>query len=184
MRTAAALLGLALLAGGCTSSHSPKVDASAAGATTTSTTGDVATVPSSPSTTSTTAAPSKVTTAPTAAARATSTTARPASATTTTTAPRPASTTTTTATSGGGPTAAITIQNFAFSPAALNVSVGTKVTATNLDGPTHTWTADDGSWDSGGLPTHASFSHTFTKAGTFKYHCSIHSSMTGVVTVS
>ena len=78
----------------------------------------------------------------------------------------------------------ITISNFAFSPANLTVHVGQRVTVTNKDSTPHTWTANDHSFDSGNLNTDASFSFTFTKAGTFGYICSIHPFMTGTVTVT
>jgi plastocyanin len=57
------------------------------------------------------------------------------------------------------------------------------VTTTNADAATHTWTADDGSWDSGSLANGASSTHTFGSAGTFAYHCAIHPSMKGTVVV-
>ena len=44
-------------------------------------------------------------------------------------------------------------------------------------------TADDGSFDSGNLAPGATFSQSFSTPGTFTYHCNIHSSMTGTVTV-
>ncbi len=78
---------------------------------------------------------------------------------------------------------AVTIANFAFGPAALTVAVGTTVTWTNSDTAGHTVTADDGSFKSGTLGTGATFTQTFAKAGTFAYHCSIHKSMTGTITV-
>ena len=77
----------------------------------------------------------------------------------------------------------ITIANFAFAPATLTVKVGTKVTWTNNDSATHTVTADQGAFDSGDLPTGQSFSFTFTKAGTYSYHCAIHSSMVATIVV-
>jgi plastocyanin len=78
-----------------------------------------------------------------------------------------------------------TIDNFAFSPDSLSVSVGDTVTWTNKQaGTPHTVTADDGSFDSGNLATDATFSQTFDAAGTFAYHCTIHPSMTGTVTVA
>lgn len=80
--------------------------------------------------------------------------------------------------------AAVTIDNFAFSPQSLQVKVGTTVTWTNNQGTTHTVTSDTGEWDSGNLSQGKSFSFTFTKAGTFAYHCAIHSSMTGTVEVT
>jgi len=84
------------------------------------------------------------------------------------------------------PTAAgssITISNFAFSPASLTVPVGTAVTWTNKDSPTHTISAKDSSFDSGSLATGATFSYTFSQKGTFEYSCKIHPSMNGKVVV-
>jgi plastocyanin len=77
-----------------------------------------------------------------------------------------------------------TIKDLAFEPADLTTAVGGQVTWTNMDGVAHTVTLDDGSVDSGNLQNGATFSHTFTSAGTFAYHCNIHPSMKGTVTVS
>jgi plastocyanin len=79
----------------------------------------------------------------------------------------------------------VTIQNFAFSPETLTVAPGTTVIWTNKDSVDHTVTSDTGAWpDSGSLATNKTFSHTFTKAGTYPYHCAIHSSMKATVVVS
>lgn len=78
---------------------------------------------------------------------------------------------------------AVTIQGFAFGPNALEVKVGTTITWTNNDGAPHTVTADDGSFDSGRLNPGGTFSFTFAQAGTFAYHCNIHPSMVGTITV-
>ena len=43
--------------------------------------------------------------------------------------------------------------------------------------------ADNGEFDSGTLAQGDEFSETFGTAGTFAYHCTIHPSMTGTVTV-
>lgn len=77
----------------------------------------------------------------------------------------------------------VTIQNFAFAPATLMVKVGDKVTWTNQDSVGHSATADDGSWDTGLLSQGQSGSVTFSKTGTFTYHCSIHPTMHGTVIV-
>jgi len=78
----------------------------------------------------------------------------------------------------------VTILNFTYSPTPLNVNIGDTVTWTNKDGASHTVTSDTaGIFDSGSLATNATFSFTFTKAGTFKYHCSIHPLMTGTIVV-
>ena len=95
---------------------------------------------------------------------------------------------------GGGPTSstagttgsgtAVTIDNFAFSPATLKVKVGQKVSWTNQQqGVAHTVTADGGTFDHP-MPSGATFSFAFTKAGSFAYHCTIHPSMHGTIVVS
>lgn len=87
-----------------------------------------------------------------------------------------------TPTSGGSGTAA-SIIDYAFSPASITVKAGSAVTWTNTGSAPHTVTADDGSFDSGSLANSATFAHTFAKAGTFTFHCAIHSSMKGTVVV-
>jgi plastocyanin len=80
-------------------------------------------------------------------------------------------------------THAVTIQNFAFSPASLTINVGDTVTWTNMDSATHTATATDGSFDTGNIAQGESGSITFDTAGTFNYICSIHPNMTGTIVV-
>jgi plastocyanin len=79
---------------------------------------------------------------------------------------------------------AVSIANFAFQPASLQVAVGATVTWTNADSTAHTVTSDTGAFDSGPLAPGASFSQTFTTAGTFTYHCQIHPFMTATIVVS
>lgn len=76
-----------------------------------------------------------------------------------------------------------TISGFAFHPGSITVTAGETISWTNEDSAPHTATADDGSFDTGQLAKGASGSHTFTTAGTFPYHCAIHPSMQGTVTV-
>lgn len=78
---------------------------------------------------------------------------------------------------------AVTIQNMAFSPATLTVKVGNKVTWTNQDSVGHSATADDNSFDTGVISQGQSGSNTFSKAGTYTYHCSVHPSMKGTIIV-
>ncbi len=92
-------------------------------------------------------------------------------------------TTTAASTSQASGGSSVTIQGFAFSPSTLTVSVGTKVTWTNKDGTTHTVTSDTGVFNSGNVANGGSYSYTFNTAGTFQYHCSIHSNMTGTIVV-
>jgi plastocyanin len=76
--------------------------------------------------------------------------------------------------------------DFRFNPAVVNVAVGTTVVWTNHSslGIAHTTTSDTGMWDSGNLAPGQSFSFTFTSAGSFAYHCTIHPFMHGTVNVS
>jgi plastocyanin len=81
---------------------------------------------------------------------------------------------------------AVAIKNFAFSPAALKVKVGTTVTWTNQDTDAHTVTSagSGGPLHSAALNTHATYSYTFTKPGTYSYLCTIHPFMTATVEVT
>ena len=51
------------------------------------------------------------------------------------------------------------------------------------DAISHTTTSNQAFWDSGAKSGGASFAHTFTSAGTYAYHCSIHAMMHGTVRV-
>ena|SRR5579864_4237862 len=81
---------------------------------------------------------------------------------------------------------AVTIDDFRFSPATLTVPVGGKVTWTNRDDEPHTVLAAEpkGLFKSPPLDTGDSFSFTFDKPGTYKYFCSVHPHMTGVIVVN
>jgi plastocyanin len=51
-------------------------------------------------------------------------------------------------------------------------------------GTTHNITADDGSFVSGNIAPGATFQTTFGAQGSYPYHCSIHPTMKGTVTVA
>lgn len=74
----------------------------------------------------------------------------------------------------------ISIQNFSFSPQNLNIKKGDSVKWTNKDSAPHTVTSD--LFDKK-LNQNETFIYTFDKAGSFDFHCSIHPSMTGKITV-
>lgn len=78
---------------------------------------------------------------------------------------------------------AISIQNFAFNPDSVTVSVGTTVTWTNNDTVSHTVTSTDGAFDSGNIAPGDTFTFTFSTAGSFSYICSYHPNMTATVVV-
>jgi plastocyanin len=79
--------------------------------------------------------------------------------------------------------AAVSIDNFAFTPMTLTVAAGTTVTWTNNDDIPHTVRAIDGAFRSKPLDSADSYSFTFTKPGVYSYFCSIHPKMVGKVIV-
>ena len=82
------------------------------------------------------------------------------------------------------PPNSVVIQNFAFSPNSLTVKVGTTVTWINQDSTTHTITSDNGAFQSSGdINSGSNYTFTFSKAGTYPYHCSIHPNMKGTIVV-
>jgi plastocyanin len=76
----------------------------------------------------------------------------------------------------------VKIDNFTFSPAELTVKVGDTVTWTNHDDIPHT-VVSAGKYRSKTLDTDDSFSFTFATAGDYKYFCSLHPHMTGMIKV-
>lgn len=95
----------------------------------------------------------------------------------------PSNTPTTTGTPVSIVNGSSTLTTTAYSPNPVSVAVGGTVTWTNNDVTTHTATSDDGSFNSGNMAPGATFSRTFSAAGTFTYHCAIHPGMVGTVTV-
>ena len=73
---------------------------------------------------------------------------------------------------------------FGFSPQTLTVPVGMTVTWKNTTQVAHTVTSDDAvTFDSGAIPAGGTFTFTFTKAGSYAYHCDISPYMTGTIIV-
>lgn len=77
----------------------------------------------------------------------------------------------------------VTVANNSFTPSTLNVTAGSTVTWTwNSGGTLHNVTFDENnhSVDQGS----GTYSRTFTEAGAYPYHCTIHgAAMSGVVNV-
>jgi plastocyanin len=71
----------------------------------------------------------------------------------------------------GGKT--ISIKDFQYSPAELQVKVGESVTITNSDTAPHTVTAKDGTFNAD-VPANGSATITVSKAGSFPYDCTYH----------
>jgi plastocyanin len=76
------------------------------------------------------------------------------------------------------------MQGSLFNPDKITVTAGTTITWTNKDGSVHTVTSDTGLFDSGNMGVNGTFSHKFSTAGTFLYHCAVHPTMTGSVVVN
>jgi plastocyanin len=98
--------------------------------------------------------------------------------------------TTTTADDGGDDDGAsttadtVTASDFAFDPSELTVGAGAEITFANEDGANHTLTADDDSFDTGTVAGGNDASVTAPNAaGEYPFHCDIHPSMTGTLTV-
>jgi plastocyanin len=82
-------------------------------------------------------------------------------------------------------TNSVTVGNNFFSPADIGVATGTAVTwQWASDATQHNVTFDDGAHSE--TQSLGSYSRTFTAAGTYPYHCTIHGAavMHGTVTVS
>jgi len=77
----------------------------------------------------------------------------------------------------------VSIIDFAFQPAAVTADGGGVVLWTNTGSATHTVTFDNGK-DCGSLAAGDLLHVLFTAPGTYTYHCSIHPSMKGTVTVN
>ncbi len=91
------------------------------------------------------------------------------------------------ATTAGGTAAdnaaQVIMTNRSYDPQEITVKVGDTVTWVNQDAPKHDVVADNGEFKSSLFDKGQSFSFTFTKTGTYPYHCSIHPGMTGTVIV-
>ena len=81
-------------------------------------------------------------------------------------------------------TVSASIEHFAFSPAKLTVKKGATVTWLNRDATAHTVTGEDGRGpQSGRIQQGDAYSYVFLEEGIFRYHCTPHPSMQGVVEV-
>ena len=92
---------------------------------------------------------------------------------------------------GGGPateapanTDLVQITNFAFAPAVITVVAGATVTWTNEDSTQHDVFAPPVGLKSPVLNQNDSYTHTFSRPGTYPYICSIHPFMQGTVVVT
>ncbi|MHB8830737.1 MAG: cupredoxin domain-containing protein [Patescibacteria group bacterium] len=77
----------------------------------------------------------------------------------------------------------VTIQNFSFQPSDVSAKKGDSIIFTNQDSVPHTITSQ--TFDSGQLQKGQSFTLNTSNLspGTYSFHCSIHPSMTGTITI-
>ena len=78
----------------------------------------------------------------------------------------------------------VVIKDFDFAPMTLTVKAGTTVVWKNMDGEPHTVVSEDGLFRSQALDQDESFSFKFDKPGSYKFLCSIHPKMRGVIVVN
>jgi plastocyanin len=81
--------------------------------------------------------------------------------------------------------AAVTIDNFSFTPATLTIKAGTRVVWSNHDDMVHSVVsaASPPLFKSKALDTDDSFSSVFDKPGTYGYYCGLHPYMQGKIVV-
>ena len=70
-------------------------------------------------------------------------------------------------------TQTVVVKNLSFGPQPTTINVGDSVTWTSQDPVAHTVTANNGAFDKP-LAANGSATIPFAVAGTFAYHCSIH----------
>jgi plastocyanin len=79
--------------------------------------------------------------------------------------------------------AKVVINQYAFSPAELEVKVGTTVEWTNRDSEGHDVTEDKKAFHSPVLDTGDQWKRRFDQPGTVEYYCSLHPHMQGKIRV-
>jgi len=84
---------------------------------------------------------------------------------------------------GTGLTKEVHIYENSFSPDRLQVKVGTIVEWKNLNTVAHTVTSDIDLFDSGPLEYTGTYRVSFTRTGTYGYHCSLHPLVHGSIVV-
>ena len=77
----------------------------------------------------------------------------------------------------------VEIKKFLFEPKEITVAPGAKVVFINRDETPHQIKADDGSFVSKALDTDDRHEQVFATAGDFRYVCTLHPFMTGIVHV-
>ena len=84
---------------------------------------------------------------------------------------------------GGATITNVSVGDNFFSPASVAITVGDRVRWAWTGGNNHSSTANAGAWDSGIHGTGFTFTNLFNSAGSFPYHCNVHGSQTGTISV-
>lgn len=85
---------------------------------------------------------------------------------------------------GGSTSTTLTMQNIAFSPTSLSVATGSTIDLDNKDSVEHTFTVDGQDVDVDIQPSSTATATIDLAAGSYDFHCKIHPSMTGTLTVT
>jgi plastocyanin len=87
------------------------------------------------------------------------------------------------AAAASGEAGTVVAKDIAYNPTEITVKKGDTVTFKNEDGFAHTFTADNGDFDSGNVDGGGTFQYVVDEDGTIAFHCKIHSNMKGTITV-
>ena len=79
---------------------------------------------------------------------------------------------------------AVSIKNFEFDPATITAKVGQIVAFSNTGAAPHNATLDAGGCATATLQPSQADGLVFTAAGTYPFHCTVHTQMKGTITVS
>lgn len=79
---------------------------------------------------------------------------------------------------------AVSIVDFAFQPADITAKVGQVIAFANTGSAAHTATLDSGQCATPNISTGKSDGLVFSTTGSYKFHCAIHSAMTGTIVIS
>lgn len=81
------------------------------------------------------------------------------------------------------PAATVHMKSSTYAPESVSIAAGQSVEFINDDDMPHTVTANDKSFDSGNIDAGKTWTHTFSKGGTFTYGCAYHAWMHGTIKV-
>jgi plastocyanin len=79
---------------------------------------------------------------------------------------------------------AVSIKDFEFAPAAISAQVGQVIAFSNTGFEPHNATLDAGGCGTSTLQTGNTDGLIFTVAGTYPFHCTVHTQMHGTITVT